>query len=226
MLIKRLTLLLFIVVVQACATKGRPVTASNYDTELLAPHMADDLVLMEKKIFEHPALGTMLRYLDQSNPTDNITIYIYPIDKISWENRNQTLNSELRRSLAEIDQAVVDGHYKARNKETISDFKFVNNERSFSGKKAQLNIINQQDQTYYSDIFLFVAKDKFIKFRTSFNGEQSHFWTGDEIVKSILPGIDVPPESSYMKELRQTHREKVQKQLYELLTQPSGKESN
>ena len=223
MLTKWLTLLIVVAAVQACATKGSPLVASNYDTDLHAPHMADDLILMEKKIFEHPALGTMLRYLDQSNPTDNITIYIYPIDKISWENQNQTLNTELRRSLAEIDQAVMDGHYKAREQETISDFTFDINQKTFSGKKAQLNIINRQNQTYYSDIFLFVAKDKFIKFRTSFNGEQSHFWTGDEIVKSILPEINVPPESSYMKELRQTHREKVQKQLYEILTQPTSK---
>jgi len=223
---KWLTLLAVVGLMQSCATKGRPTNASDYDTEALAPHMADDLVLMEKKIFEHPALGTMLRYLDQSNPTDSITIYIYPIDKISWDNQQQTLNTELSRSLAEIDQAVVDGHYKAREQETISDFEFITNEKLFSGKKAQLNIINQKNQIFYSDIFLFVDKDKFIKFRTSFNGEQSHFWTGDQIVKSLLPGINVPPESRYMKNLRQAHRKKIQKQLYKLLMESSNKGSN
>jgi len=210
----------------ACAHKGRPTNASNYDTPGLAPQISDDFVLLEKKIFEHPALGTMLRYLDQNNPNDNITIYIYPIDKIAWDNPLETINAELQRSLQEVDRAVQHGHYKSRFKETISEYKVYSEGKTYTGKKAQLNIVNQLDQLFYSDIFVFVAQDKFIKFRTSFNGENSHFWTGDDIVDSILPHLNVPPESLYMKRIRGAHKRKLQQQFLELLIQSSNEGSN
>ena len=199
-----------------CAQTKLPPKPSNYDTPDLAPQFTDDFILMEKRIFEHPALGTMLRYLDQSNPNDNITVYIYPTDTLAWDDPLPLINAELQRSLVEIDHAVAKGHYKSRAQATISEFTVNGEHQTYVGKKAQLNIVNRRNETYYSDIFIFLQQDKFIKFRTSFNGEHSHFWTGDDIVNSILPELNVPPESPFMKQVRRAYKNKLQRQGAEL----------
>ena len=226
MSVLRRLILMMSVLLASCAQQGRPVSASDYELPTLAPQMADDLILVEKKIFDHPAMGTMLRYLDQSNPSDSISVYIYPINQVSWDNELTTIEAELYRSLAEIDQAVKHGHYKSRKRETVSDFSVKAGHKTYVGMKAQLDIYNQLDHKYYSDIFVFVDKDKFIKFRTSFNGEQSHFWTGDDIVFSILPKLRVPPESNYMRQLRNAHREKLERQLMDMLTKQASEAPN
>ncbi len=211
-------LILLCILLTACANT-RPKTATSYHASNITPSMTEGFALMNKKVFDEPMLGVQYKYENKSFPEDLIDIYIYPIGQSSWEDTDTTLNGEIHHALQDIDTVIKHGIYKSRSTEQLTDFIFTHEKQKFTGKKAQLTITNPQDELSYSDIYLFIAQDKFIKFRTSFNSKYTRKWTGDDIVKELLPEINVPTESVYMKNIRAEHKKKMQQDLMEVLMQ-------
>ncbi|WKE65180.1 hypothetical protein PVT67_16175 [Gallaecimonas kandeliae] len=205
---KTLAIALLSLLLAACAgTPKRPLGASDYDHDLKAPQSTEDFVLTEKKVFDQPELGVMLRYANKDFPEDNISLYVYPINRISWANSSEALEGEMDNAVKDIDGAVSYGLYQSRTPEKRSDFKVG----ALLGRKAALTLTSKKGVLYYSDIYLFMAKDKFIKFRTSYDSRTTNPWSGsgDQVVQELLPGIQVPPESAYMKAQREQRKQKL-----------------
>ena len=192
---------------------------SDYDKDLKAPITTNEYALKDKQVFENPSLGAMLKYENRDYPEDTVTVYVYPINAITWDDKNAIIQDELLYALGDVDAAIEYGYYKSRTPELISDFSFNTQNREFQGKKAEFTIITKNDVPLYSDVFMFIAEDKYIKFRTSFDKCSINRSMGDETVKSLLPQIKVPAESIYMKELRAAHEKKIQQDLMRLLQQ-------
>lgn len=213
---KILYTLLLTALLSACASQ-RPKNDSDYEKDLIYPKDAYPLVFVEKKIFDDPMGGVMLRYVDENHPSDYITVYVYPIADISWDNTEDVLAEEMKTVLAEVDYMVQAGRYSSRTPETQEKFTVEQAGQEVTGLKAKFSFIQDDKVEYDSFAYLFIEEDKFIKFRTSFATTETQNWSGDEIVKKLLPGIKVPPESEYMKNLREQHRQKMAEQLLELL---------
>ena len=147
-----------------------------------------------------------------------ITVYVYPIAATDWENQQQTLDNHMNLVMEEVQHAVELGKYSRVGEATRTDFNFEYDGKEFRGLKSTFNAwLKEGDTQLDSNAYLFISEDKFIKFRTSFDSLLTPDWNGDEIVKEILPELIVPPESPYMKNLREEHRQAQQQQLIELL---------
>jgi hypothetical protein len=218
MKLQSIFLLFLSVLVVSCAST-RPKELTNYDQELLAPAAIDEYALKKKKVFEEPSLGAMLRYENRDYPEDNITVYIYPISAVSWEDQGSVLESELSNAVNDIDAAVEYGHYKSRTVELLSDYSFEFKGREFKGKKAELTLTAKNGALFYSGVYMFLAEDKYIKFRTSFDSRSAKSSMGDVVVKSLLPQLEIPSESIYMKNLRAAHEKKMQQDFMRLIQQ-------
>lgn len=190
---------------------------SNYDQNLKLAEETENFVLVDKQIFEEPELGMMARYVDKVFPEDNITVYIYPIRNIQWDDQESILNKEMDYIFSDIDLAVQEGFYKIRSEDKRSEFIVSNSIQSYEGLKASFTLTDKEDVLFYSDNFLFLAEDKYIKFRTSFDSRMNKELTGDAIVNELLPLIKVPAESSYMKNKRMAYKEKIQEDFLRLL---------
>ncbi|WHI47657.1 hypothetical protein [Microbulbifer sp. VAAF005] len=220
---------LFVIISLVIASCGsiRPNNASNYQQDLITPEETKSFVLTESSIFDEPMLGIALKYDNKQYPTDIINVYIYPIDSISWDDTDETISIEMGDIIDEIDMAIEQGHYKSRSDETIENFSFNTGQKVFTGKKSSFTLINKYDIEYFSNSYVFIDKDKYIKFRTSFDSQATIEWNGDAAVKEILPEIVVPGESEYMKDLRTEHQEAITQDLIKLLFQGSnGTKSN
>lgn len=200
-------------------TTQRPANASDYATQLQAPEETKKLILVDKKVFDDPLGGVMLRYVDKRIKSDWITSYVYPIARIGWEDINSVLTDEMNAVLAEVDDIVKSGKYLSRGEATLTDFIFTDEGTEYSGKKAEFTFINNDGVKYDSNAYLFIAEDKYIKFRTSFHADYTPDWNGDGIVKALLPNIHVPPESGYMHHLREEHRKAIMQKVLDSLTQ-------
>ena len=218
MTFKTLLPILLCALVTSCAAT-RPKDASDYTNSLAAPQRTEDFIQTEKKVFDEPILGVMLRYENMTFPEDMITIYVYPIADYDWEDIDTTLESEIKQALKEVDVLVQYGHYQSREKENWSDLTFTDNEREYKGKKVNFVMTDKQGNSLYSDIYMFIAQDKYIKFRTSFDSRMAKGSDGDKVVKELLPKITVPPESIYMKNLRAEHKQRVQESLMKAIMQ-------
>jgi len=210
-------LLVSLLIVSCASTKQKKL--SDYDKDLNAPVTTNEYVLKDKKVFENPSLGAMLKYENRDYPEDTVTVYVYPINAISWDDKSEIIQDELLNAIRDVDAAIEYGHYKSRTSELISDISFNAQNTEFVGKKAEFTIITKNDVPLYSDVFMFIAEDKYIKFRTSFDKRSTNRSMGDETVKSLLPQLKVPSESIYMKELRAAHEKKIQQDLMRLLQQ-------
>lgn len=199
---------------------------SNYEEDLTLPKETENFILVDKQIFEEPELGVMVRYLDKVFHEDNITLYIYPVRSLEWDDHKSTLHNEMDLIFSDIDVAVQQGIYKSRSEERRSDFLVSQNTASYEGVKASFTLTDKEGVFFYSDNFLFIAEDKYIKFRTSFDSRMNKELTGDEIVKELLPLIQVPEESVYMKNKRVAYKNKMQEDFLKLLIEASQKANN
>lgn len=215
---KVLLLFMVITLLNACASQ-RPKNASNYETDLVFPKEVYPFKFVDKNVFQDPLSGVMLRYVDIKNPTDYITAYIYPIPNLSWDDRDQTLSAEMKHVLAEVDYIVDLGQYQSRDKEANTKFVFTSESKQYDGLKSTFTFVDKSGANFDSFAYLFISQDKFVKFRISFNSEETPNWSGDEIVKTLMPEIVVPNESNFMKDLRKQHEEKISNQLLNFLLQ-------
>ncbi|WP_323846323.1 hypothetical protein [Microbulbifer magnicolonia] len=215
---KKIIILIACVLTASCASV-RPGTATNYELSLVAPEETKNFVLTARKVFDEPMLGTMLEYTNKQYPDDNIDLYIYPIDHYDWEDAENTLKREMDKVIAEIDSAVEYGYYASRTEESRETFGVPQGEKTFNGLKSSFELKSKDEVTYHSNAYVFMQKDKFIKFRTSFDSRATVPWSGDQSVAEILPELIVPDESEYMKELRIAHRQQVTANIMKLLIQ-------
>jgi hypothetical protein len=202
-------------------TTNKALLPSDYDKNLITPQETDDFILIGKEIFDQPTLGTMLRYENKNFPEDNITLFVYPIPTISWDNAEETINQELDYALEEIDLAVKQGLYKSREIETKSNFKFTHKTQAFNGVRTNFKLTDKTGALHYSSTYLFILEDKFVKFRISVNSHVSKETDNSSIIENLLPLIKVPVESEYMANVRAEHREKIQREYVEQLLQNS-----
>jgi hypothetical protein len=211
--------LLFLSILAVSCASTRPKDATNYDKQLIAPEFINEYVLGSKEIFNEPSSGAMLRYENRDFPEDNITVYVYPINAVSWKDKNETMQDELTYALTDLDTAIQYGYYQSRTKELVSDFSFKSEGKDFNGKKAEFSLTAENDIVLYSDIYIFIDEDKYIKFRTSFDSRSVNRSMGDEVIQTLLPKLKVPPESIYMKRIRDDHKKKIQQDFIRLMQQ-------
>lgn len=216
MFLRNLFCVLCCLMVVSCASK-KSTEFTNYDEDLITPQTVDELILIDKVVHENPFLGVSLTYENRDFPEDNINAYVYAINEISWEDIDATLEDELNHALKEVDLAIQYGHYKSRETELITNMEFSSNQIKFSGKKASFKLTTKDNILIYSDIYLFNAEDKYIKFRTSFDSRMTNSSMGDSVVKKILPLMKIPPESLSMRALRDEQVHKLTELLQQLI---------
>ncbi|KZN45947.1 hypothetical protein [Pseudoalteromonas luteoviolacea] len=214
-LIGVLTLLL--VACQTTQKASRPANASDYENDLTAPKLAGELLLVDRKVFDQPEYGMSLKYVDESFPEDFVTVYIYPIAKTNWSDTEKVVAEELQYVMDEVEAAKKLGKYQEVQPATMQMVKFESQSKQFLGKQAQFVMQTRDGAEYHSEAYVFIAEDKYIKFRLSFPKHTARENTGIDIVKSILPEIEVPKESEYMYALRESHRKEMIQKLMKLL---------
>ncbi len=219
---RTLLALLIVALVAGCASQPK-IHSSNYERDLIAPNETENFIQVEKTIYPQPQYGVGMSYANKRHPSDHTTVYIYPIPSIDWSDNEATLAKEMKPVLTEVDAMVSHGRYDSATAAAESPFIFTANEQTYNGLKAHFSFTTQQ-RAYDSDAYLFIQKDKFIKFRVSFDSELTANWNGDAAVKELLPLITVPDESPWMRENREHHREQIQKQFIDALNKAIQKQ--
>ena len=207
---------LFIGLIQACGTQ-QIKNDINYETDLGYPQETENFVVKDIHVYDDPFLGAALTWIDPRYPSDNITLYVYPVPKTDWSDVNETLSEEMDRVYEAVKYSVEQGKYTQVEAEEREAFAFEEEGEMFSGLKSAFNTYLENDRKINSNAYLFIIEDKFVKFRTSFDALLTPDWNGDNIVKELLPVIEVPPESEYVRNIRAQHREVEEQQSQELI---------
>lgn len=213
----RMVLVLVTMYLVGCASTASTV-ALDSGAEIVAPELTENFRLVGRQQYPDPLYGVGFQYENRIYPSDVVTVYVYPINRVEWSDQDPVLTQESERVLAEVDYAVEQGHYASRSESVLSDFEFQSDEKTWRGKKSSFSLQTLQQVEFFSNTYLFILEDKYVKFRTSFDSRTTVPWNGDATVQELLPLIQVPPESDYMKQLRQNHRQKMVQNLLQMIS--------
>lgn len=214
----RIFTIIFCLALASCANV-RPNNATDYTSQLLYPEETENFVVIRSKVYDEPLLGSMIEYTNKQYSNDNIDLYVYPIDHYTWKNSDDTLKREMKKVLAEVDRAVEYGYYSNRGNESTVVFNFNVDDKQFSGLKSSFELTGGNNLKYYSNAYIFLDQDKFVKFRTTFNAVETVPWNGDDAVKELLPKLGIPGESEYMAEQRAVFKQQVTQNIINLFLQ-------
>lgn len=203
-----LTSILLISLLAGCAQQNAK-QGTQYNVAGLAPVETDNFILLRQHTYDQPELGVGYRYMDKKYTDDLIDVYFYPVQTFDWSDQKTILHAELNRTLKEIDYLVRNGKYDASRLLDKSEFVFLLDGDNYSGVRAKM-ALDRMDHQLLSYVYLFIEKDKYVKFRVSFDANLSPDWSGDALVKELLPQFNVPGESDYMR-----HKRAEQKARYE-----------
>lgn len=210
--------------IAACASvdshqPARPADATDYTAIEVAPAETEHFVQTDSKIFDEPMLGVLYDYANKQYPSDNLDLFVYPINHFDWGDTESLLEQEMQRVLAEIDRATELGYYRSRGAEQVDPHTVASADGQLEGLKASFEFETNNGGRYFSNVYLFVEGDKFIKVRSSFDSEATVPWDGDEFVREVLPKLQVPGESAHLKKLRAAHRQQLKDNLMRVFLQ-------
>ncbi|WP_111979075.1 hypothetical protein [Algibacillus agarilyticus] len=186
------------------------IVSSNYERDFIYPKNTQSLVFINQQTYEQPLYGSSLRYENRYFDQDEVSVYTYPIRHFYWQNNNHLLESEMNNIFMEIDNAVDQGIYHKRIGKDVETFEVSETGKMFNGLRATTKIVLASGAEYNSYSYLFMQKDKFIKFRISQPNAGNFIQAPDNIIEELLPQISVPGESSYMAQLRLLHKQEYE----------------
>jgi len=215
---RRLVLANLMVFLSACGA-SQVKQSVGHSAEFQYPEETEHFIAKELHVYDDPLYGASLAWLDKAYRYDVITLYVYPILDTEWENKLSVIADEMNHVLEEVKYGVEAGHYKEVSEAITVGFEFEHNDVLYAGMRSTFEVRAKNDVLYDSNAYLFITEDKFVKFRTSFDSHITPDWNGDNVVKEILPNIQVEPESPYMKSLRDNQRAADEAQMEDIVRQ-------
>ena len=182
---------------------SQTLRASNYEQSLTAPDSLGEYKLVNRYTYRSPFLGSMLRYSNPAYNDDIIDVFVYPIKATAWDDQPTTLQVGLDTVRKELELASKQGFIDAIDLSEFQQIRWTQNQIDYTGLYFDGQISYKDSQPQPSSAFLFIAKDKFVKIRAKTPADFAK-----PLVKKLMEAIEVPDESVFMAEIRQTERNK------------------
>ncbi|MDN3651624.1 hypothetical protein QWY77_02420 [Thalassotalea ponticola] len=182
--------------------------SSNYQDDFTLGEQIDQFAASYKYIYRNPLLGATMRYNHQQFVADYVDVFVYPIREISWHNSQQVLNKEIANVQAEIERYISEHTEQPTLAFNAEQTQFISLDLDtqptpIQGAYFDGVISEAGKEDIFSSTYLFIVKDKFVKFRASF---PASFLRG--FVEQALAQISIPNESKFMATLRQQEHDK------------------
>jgi hypothetical protein len=171
--------------------------ASNYTTELKVPKKIGDFALSRQHLFNDPLKGMLSRYIHKDFELAVFDVYVYPLknnDSVITQSQNELLREQ--QDIRAISKAL------GEEALTMSDVYEVNNlvglqDIRIFAFEAQLQT---DSEPLFATQYAYVKNDKVVKFSVNVPARIT-----DSLIVDAINAIVVPPESSMMKQVRQSN---------------------
>jgi hypothetical protein len=169
------------------------VKASDYFNELSMPENVAGFYRQQMQLQQDPTRGTLVRYEHEQFPSAIVDVYVYPIVKHDYQDKQQELMYlELTKDLQ-----VIEAISEHRDIQTINIGEISSIE---NGMVFEVQADDGIEEMFTSQ-YIFVQEDKFIKFSANMPAQFS-----DAMVQEVMSSIAVPPPSEIMNAFRDVDR--------------------
>jgi hypothetical protein len=180
--------------------------AENYPRDLRVPTRVGNYTHDATHVYPDPFLGAQLHFRHNNRSDDKTDAFVYPIRRVEWSKLDETLVDEMEAIKKDAELVVKAGVYKAVEFAPNRPFAFTHEGKSYSGQSAAGTITLPDGSRSSSKIYLFVLKDKFVKFRITQPDAGTDITEIEGFVTGLIPQLVVPDESLFIATLRQQKR--------------------
>ncbi|GEM_PF-2718208 len=177
----------------------RALNASDYENQLKLPSTVGEFMMQQRALYRDPMQGSITRYVhpEYSDAVFDVSVYpispfVHNVDLSDDELISAELGAEKQQLMLLIEGSDIPGY----NISEIEDAQLDVSESSYKGYKLKV-ALNTEFEPAYSTQYVFKKGDKFVKLTGNFPDRVMEM-----LVKQSLPQIIVPPESAFMKAMR------------------------
>lgn len=173
------------------------LNASNYHEHLTVPDSISGFTIHQQQLFHDPLQGVMIRYLHPDYQDETLDLYVYPVAANDLSKTNQILHYEIDRERRDIGLIANAREISVNNLDATDSITWHTDSGTHIGMSLSVNALDNFQQTIYASTYVFVVKDKVVKFSTNL---PAHI--ASRLVKEALPQLQVPDQSKLMAQLR------------------------
>lgn len=181
--------------------------AEDYRRDLKVPEQAGELRHFSTHIFPDPFAGVQLRFQPPSRHDAAYDAFVYPIRRTDWSDTSAALREEMETAGKDIALALKAGHFKQAEFGAPQPYQAQAGNPRSDGLRMEGQVQYEGSEPLRSQVYLFIKKDKFIKFRiTEPAAAADDPQYRERFVAALMATLEVPDESLFMAELRQQAR--------------------
>lgn len=181
--------------------------AEDYRRDLKVPEYAGGLRHFSTDVLPDPFAGAQVRFQIPGRRDAAYDAFIYPIRRSDWSDGDAALRAEMENTRKEIELALKAGHFKQAEFAPAQPYRAQSAEQRNDGLRMAGRVAYEDGQPLRSEVYLFIKKDKFIKFRlTEPDDGEDDPQRRDRFVAELIATLEVPDESLFMAQLRQHAR--------------------
>lgn len=182
--------------------------AEDYHHDLHAPVQVGEYTHVLTYIYPDPFFGVQLSYTRERRNDEKNDIFIYPIRAVDWSDTTGILNREMAVVRKDIDLAVQSHIYTSAQLGEVQPFTCSGAGQTYRGERIAGSVVLASGEHLRSYVYLFLIKDKYVKFRVSVAADTSPVRAAqvEAFIAALLPQLTVPDESQFMAALRLSRR--------------------
>ncbi|GAA6167263.1 hypothetical protein NBRC116591_10730 [Sessilibacter corallicola] len=186
---------------------SKEIESSNYSDELTLPEFVGEYQFSEDIIFHNPLNGVVNRYTHQEFLFDYVDVFVYPVRHWDLNNGKALIEREIGIIKNEIDLLLQESNSSKAEFDEPEFYSVNSTEGKVSFAALSGDYLTEEKQRYKTVIYLYQEEDKFIKFRSTFEADAALGRQIKTFVDEVAGKIQVPEESLFMAQIRQSWRE-------------------
>lgn len=175
------------------------LNASDYENQLELPNTIGDFTMQQRALYRDPMQGTIARYVHPEYSDAVFDVSVYPISPFVHGNElsdEELISAELGAEKQQLMLLIEGSDIPSYDISDIEDAQLMTSDASYKGFKLRV-ALNTDFEPAYSTQYVFRQGDKFVKLTGNFPDKVM-----ESLVLKSLPLIIVPPESAFMKAMR------------------------
>lgn len=176
--------------------------ASNYENSLQVPETVGEFTRLDTQLYADPFSGVITRYTHPTFEDALLDVSVYPILGPLNTEVDTLLNRQLDEDLEKANSVANTQQLTLSLPNPASPYS-VNGE--ITGWRLGLKAESDSTPTIYASTYVFRREDKIIKVATTFPTDYS-----DKLVNELITRVEVPKESTLMKNVRSMLEESAQ----------------
>jgi hypothetical protein len=183
------------------------LNSSDYQKDLSLPDQAGDYFLQETRTYDNPLYGAYALYGKDTQETDYMEVFIYPVRAGHWSDNKGTIETEIQNIKKDAELFNKENALEILTQSETEFVAFPQPAATITAGEFESDVLDSLSNEYVTRNYLMIMEDKFFRVRhTALKGAASSADV-QATVAQLVQDSTVPKESLFMARLRKQWRD-------------------